>query len=186
MQPPSTEYITELNYDKFLSFIDYFRSEKTGYRNKLMEQSIKSFDVDQGRFITSVLQSITAPSGPCTPGKLRLLVNCFGDFYPCEKVNENEVMKIGSLNTGFDFDKIRSILNVGQLDSEKCKSCWAILLCNICARVADDGEALSGKRRDRACKESMSSAYGKILEKILAYENERHLREISHWGGFGQ
>lgn len=186
MQPPSTEYITELGYDKFRSFMGYFRSEKMEYRNKLMEQSVKAFDVDQGRFTSSVLQSIAAPSGPCTPGKLRLLVNCYGDFYPCEKVNENEVMKIGSLDTGFDFAKIRSILNVGQLDSEKCKSCWAISLCNICARVADDGETLSAKRRDRACQESISSAYGKILEKILTYENEKHLREIMHWGGEGR
>ena len=49
-----------------------------------------------------------------------MLVNCFGEFYPCERVNENSSMRIGSLDTGFDFEKINNILNVGKIAEEDC------------------------------------------------------------------
>lgn len=181
MQPPSENFITKYEYDKFLSLFAYLRGEKTNYLNKIMKQCVQSFDFGYNRFTTSVLQPLASPSGPCVPGKLRLLVNCFGEFYPCEKVNENNAMNIGNLDKGFDYYKVRTILNVGQIESEACKSCWAISLCSMCARGLDDGKKLSVEKRYSSCKDSKEMARKKILEKILVFENDQHLRDISKW-----
>lgn len=181
-QLPSDSFLTKYNYDRFISIFEHFRENVGVCKNKFLIRNIQSFDVDVERFATSrIIRSTAAPSGPCLPGKLRLFVDCFGNFYPCEKVNENTHMKIGSLDEGFDYDRIGSLLNIGRLDSDKCKSCWAISLCNICARAADDGFQLSAQRRNQACVQSRSIAHNKIMEKILSYENQMHLQEISSW-----
>lgn len=180
-QSPSIEYTIEFSYDRFLTLVEYFRGPKNKtYVNKLVEQNIKAFSTDIENFSPRILLPTATPNGACVPGKTRLLVNCFGDFYPCEKVNEGAAMKIGSLDVGFNYDKIKNILNVGQLDSEKCKNCWAITLCGVCARVADTGEVLSKGLRNNACKNFQFTAYGKILGRILAFEDQHHKRKMKY------
>lgn len=186
-QRPSSEFITEYNYDRFLTLFEYFRGPKNKtYTNKLMEQNILSFSLNVGNFTTRVVQFTANPSGSCIPGKMRLFVNYAGDFYPCEKVNENQVVKIGSLDSGFDFDKVRAVINVGRLDEEKCKNCWTLALCGTCARVADDGQKLSSEQRNGICKNFKLAAYDKILERILAFENQEHKRVINHLNGVNE
>lgn len=174
----SRDYMEKYNYDRFLTFLEYFRGENKVYPNKIMEQETLSFSTSIGRFSTRVIQPIASPSGSCVPGKLRLFVNCFGDFYPCEKVNENSAMKIGSLDRGFDYDKVRKLLNAGQLDPERCKSCWAISLCGICPRVFDGNLRISAENHRRICNGFRLVAYNKIREKILVFENGQHMRDI--------
>ena len=58
------------------------------------------------------LPKVGAPGGPCTPGENKFFVNYNGDIYPCERVSEiSECMHIGTLDTGFDYDKIKKLLN---------------------------------------------------------------------------
>ena len=71
--------------------------------------------------------------GPCIPGVRRLFVDTSGDFYPCERVSENvQGMKIGSVEKGFDYNKMRYILNIGQLTEKECLECWNLRLCRMC------------------------------------------------------
>ena len=101
-------------------------------------------------------------NGSCVPGSDKLFVSVDGIFFPCEKVNEsNDNMRIGSLEKGFDYDKVKYLMNIGYLNQEKCKRCWAIRFCNICCAHCDDGKSnLSKKMVEKKCnlikKESLS------------------------------
>ena len=174
----SDDFIREYNYDSFISFWDYMRDHTLEGANKFMSNKINSLCTDAKFFKMSKLHSVTAPGGPCIPGKQRLFVNCFGDLYPCERVNENSCMRVGTLDTGFNMDQVKYILNVGQLTPEECKKCWAFSLCDICAKKVDDGQKLSPSLRRIACRETKETAFYKIREKILLYENESHLQKI--------
>lgn len=107
-----------------------------------------------GKREDALLQPKAHHSGPCVPGIQRLFVSIDGTLYPCERVNEeSEVMKIGSVFSGFLLEKGLSLLNIGKLTSESCKNCWALRLCTICAAFADDSTKLSKEKKARACKE---------------------------------
>lgn len=178
---PSEDYLAKYNYDGFVALAAYLRGDKVTNSNKLMKEMIDTFGSESAKFQRTEMPFVGAPSGPCIPGKLRLFINCFGEFYPCEKVNEKPSMKIGSLDDGFDFDAITRILNVSQLLPEKCKSCWAFSLCTICAERVDDGSGLSIKRLSDSCEGSRKLAFHRILQKILLFEHNAHMREISKW-----
>ena len=95
----------------------------------------------------SSLPNVGTHSGPCIPGQLRLFIDFEGNFYPCERVSEDStVMRIGNLRDGFNYEKARTLLNIGELTSEECRNCWAINHCTICAKYADDGNKLSKEK----------------------------------------
>ena len=101
--------------------------------------------------------------GPCIPGSQRLFVDVDGNLYPCERVSEeSEVMRIGSLDEGFDYNKIYDILNFGKLTEENCKNCWAFRYCSLCAAYADDLDTLSANKKMKNCNNVRS-----ILENQL-------------------
>ena len=53
----------------------------------------------------------THHGGPCIPAVRRLFVDTKGEFFPCERVSEEDSeMCIGSLDSGFDFDKMSFLL----------------------------------------------------------------------------
>lgn len=175
---PSEDYVVQYTYDLFLTLLKHFRDQKEHFPSKLVETDLNSIMDGNTRFKLNLVGLVGAPSGPCVPGKIRMLVNCFGDFYPCERVNENECMKIGSIERGFDFDQVSSILNVGQIAEQSCKNCWAFSLCNICAKRVDDNGKMTAERKLQACTESKSAAFSKLMNKILVYENEVHIRKM--------
>lgn len=91
--------------------------------------------------------------GPCIPGARRLFVNADGKFFPCERVSEaSDVMGIGDINTGFDIEKARKILNIGKLTEEQCKECWALTYCSQCAGKADNMKEFSREMKLVECK----------------------------------
>ena len=78
-------------------------------------------------------QSKEHHGGPCIPGVQRLFVTTVGEFYPCERVSETmPEMNIGSLDTGYNIGKMRTLLNIGDLSREHCLDCWNLRLCKIC------------------------------------------------------
>ena len=177
---PSEQYIQDFNYDNFIALADYYRNGCCETNNQLMAESVNVMAEDIRKFRSVSLASIAAPGGPCIPGKLKLFVDCFGRFFPCEKVNENDGMCIGSLEKGFDYDAIRKQMNVGKLAPDLCKSCWAFVLCDICVKRANDGDKLTLERRSSSCIQKKSAAYHKIMQKIVSYENGVHLRKMKH------
>lgn len=75
----------------------------------------------------------THHGGPCIPGVRRLFVATNGDFFPCERVSEQDAqMCIGSLEKGFDYDRMDFFLNNGKLIQEECLNCWNIRECSYC------------------------------------------------------
>lgn len=173
--PPSNEYIAQYNSDFFLALINYFRKGDQSVLNPFMKTSVKDFSQNKEKVVTNILSPMTAPAGPCVPGKARLFVNCFGDFYPCEKVNENKYMRIGSLESGLDYAKIQSLLNVSSLSASRCKKCWAFSLCQVCAKGFDERNK-NPELSIRICETSRKSAFHKIMCKIISYENDQHSR----------
>lgn len=182
-QMPSDEYMGNSEYDHFLALVDYFRKPMYTPSNKLIEQDMLRFESDFFDFTPANLPTVSAPSGPCVPGKSRLFVNCFGDFYPCERVNESETMKIGSLKEGFNFENVIKILNVSKINLDRCKNCFAFPLCSLCGKMADDGKQISQAHYSASCKSSRNKAFSMILEKIVNHENAQHMRDINYYKG---
>ncbi|MDR1532862.1 MAG: Cys-rich peptide radical SAM maturase CcpM [Clostridiales bacterium] len=117
------------------------------------------------------LPDVTSHSGPCIPGQRRLFVDIHGDFYPCERVSEtSDVMKIGGLESGFDYDKARALLNVSQLTEKECRTCWAIRHCILCARFCDNNSELSAELKLSNCGGVRSSVDNKLRDYIALKE----------------
>ncbi len=112
--------------------------------------------------------------GPCVPGVQRLFVNVYGDLFPCERVSESsQVMKIGSLDEGFNIENIRRILNIGKITEEKCKNCWAFRFCQLCAASADVITGFSAKKKMSHCNNVRAS-----VEE--AFKDYCTLRKLGH------
>lgn len=104
------------------------------------------------RSLTRSLSEKIHHGGPCIPGVRKLFMDVNGTFYPCERVSElSDVMKIGSINEGFNLEKIKRILNIGKLTEESCKDCWAFRFCYLCATYADEGTELSKEKKLANC-----------------------------------
>lgn len=83
----------------------------------------------------SIKSKICTPNGFCAIGCHKLYVNASGNFFPCEKVNEdNKDYKIGNVDIGFDLIALENLYKkIEKLLYNKCKSCWAHKLCYMCA-----------------------------------------------------
>jgi uncharacterized protein len=111
-------------------------------------------------------------SGPCIPGVNRLFINTRGDFFPCEKVNEDsKVMNIGNIDQGININTARQILNIGKLNSELCKNCWAVRHCTLCAISVDDENKLSASKKAFHC----NDARKKLNQLFIEYCTLREL-----------
>ena len=118
------------------------------------------------------------PGGPCLIGVHKFFVNADGNFYPCERVDESaNVTKIGNIKSGFDFDRIRELLNIGKLTENECKNCWAFQFCIQCFRSAVDGDKLSKEKRLAKCKSSKMNAEESIKDYIVLKEYHSNFGE---------
>lgn len=114
------------------------------------------------------------PGGPCIPGQKRIFMNVDGNFYPCERVSEtSEMMKIGNVQTGFDMEKIKNLINIGKVTEEHCKNCWAFNYCTQCAAYADDLNSFSKEKRLLECENTKRS-----VENM--FKNYCMLKELGH------
>lgn len=116
--------------------------------------------------------------GPCIPGYLRLFVDINGIFYPCEKVSgKSSIMQIGSIDSGFNISRVKTLLNVGTLTESECKSCWAMNLCGICGMWADNnGGCLCKKSKLSRCTFIKSIVNTNIENYIVLSEIKRMLK----------
>ncbi len=141
----------EETFKLFLSQLKRFDQEKVSpiVRTRFSELVNK---IHLTRKSVSHLPECAHPSGPCIPGTARVFMSTEGDFLPCEKVNEDSaVFRIGNVDTGFDFEAIRNILNIGQITSENCRRCWAFTLCICCAKGCEEGDTFSRDKKLRMC-----------------------------------
>lgn len=172
----SDEYLNGSSYNQFLGILSVAKqlSKEAMKRTTIEETENMKKTIQKIRY--GVLGDVTAPGGPCIPGKMKLLIDYKGDFFPCERVNEiSPCMHIGSLDKGFDMDNINFLLNIGKLTEEECKDCWAFIHCIICAKKADKNGLLSVEKKRKACAESQAAAFSKIQNKVLIFELNKHL-----------
>jgi radical SAM additional 4Fe4S-binding domain len=91
------------------------------------------------------------PAGPCLVGSKRAFVDVDGNIYPCEKISETEEMRIGNIKKGFDIDKVRKMINIGQYTENECKECWAFSFCTLCVASMVDSKGVSKEKRLKKC-----------------------------------
>ena len=79
-------------------------------------------------------------------------------------------MKIGDVDHGIDIDKARKILNISQITAEKCRNCWALVHCSICAKGLDENGIFSAARKETLCGKCKSRVINLLKECILIKE----------------
>lgn len=111
--------------------------------------------------------------GPCLAGIRRLFVNTSGSFYPCERVSESlSEMEIGTINNGYDYNKIRMIMNIGKLTQERCLECWNLRHCKICiGQIEPINNKITCKGKLLLCPQSEKDALDRFRELCVLVEH---------------
>ena len=112
--------------------------------------------------------------GMCLPGYNRLFIDVDGNFFPCEKVSANSsIAKIGDVFEGFDYKKIKKIMNVGALTASECKECWCGHFCTCCFKFVDDLQTMSRDKKLNECKQIKKSVLKNMKEYVIYKEAEK-------------
>ncbi|MBU5331792.1 radical SAM protein [Anaerocolumna aminovalerica] len=164
-----------------LSFLGRYEKEKV---SPIVLTSVRSeiehrFDIENA----AGLFEKDAPAGPCITGQMRLFSDVEGRLFPCERVSENSsAMCIGTIDSGFNINNAKELLNVGELTTDICKECWCFRYCTLCCKKADSGkEALDATVKLSYCSDSKRSAYHKIMLYLLFKEvNVDYLTQIKY------
>ena len=106
------------------------------------------------------------PGGPCVPGLHRFFVDVGGNFYPCERITEDAAFQVGNLDTGFDLEKVKKIINVGRCTKEECLACWAFLHCGTCIANMVEETTATREARLRRCPQ----VRGGVIDKLSDVE----------------
>lgn len=160
------------NYEMFKNFL-WSCGELNEIGSKLSVAYIEQLEKLIAKRATGINKSIkfAHPGGPCLIGVHKFFVNAEGNFYPCERVDESaEIAKIGNLEEGFNFKRIKELLNIGKLTQNECKNCWAFQFCIQCFRTAVDGNKLSKEKRLAKCVASKNNAEESIKDYIVLKE----------------
>ena len=172
-------YLKEENIHEFramMSMIGKYPKEKV---SKLAYNSCMGFfdDIKKKMKPSTGLAPVMAPGGPCVPGQRRLFVNVDGALYPCERISEtSDIMRIGDIYNGIDHAKVDALLNIGQLTEEKCKHCYAVRYCTLCAKNCDNNGELSPELKASNCQ----SVHNEVMEKFRDYLFTREF-SIGEW-----
>ncbi len=159
-----------IDYDPLLDDLQNMNFPKMS--NMQYSQDNLTPQIRQALFDEIQINRVAHPNGACVPGHTRLFVSTDGDFYPCEKVPEyNQASKIGNIYKGYDYEAIYSMINTGKLTEDKCKSCWCIRFCRICASkcLSIDSNGYSCVRKEKACnyyKRSVVNQFKKYINEL--------------------
>lgn len=148
------EFTINYKYELFKMFLYCIGRLSEAHVSKLMQAHINKIKNSIHDYLRTpfISDDRTHPSGPCVPGMNRLFVTVDGEFFPCERVSEsNKIFNIGNLNTGFDFEKIKKLMNIAKLTEKQCSQCWAMGYCDSCAADMGEGNELNAKKRLERC-----------------------------------
>jgi uncharacterized protein len=128
----------------------------------------------------SEMMSITHHSGPCKPGVQRLFVRVDGTLFPCERVSETlDYFKIGTLENGFDINRMKDILNIGKTTETECKKCWNLRHCTLCAGQVEFDTQPSREAKIKECPQSDARALFELYELCVLNEFGLDAEEMS-------
>jgi len=152
-----------------LAELDLYSKNKT---SKLFTNSLDQVKETYKTLSKSRMVEKMHPGGPCVPGVMRPFVDTKGNIFPCERVSENsEVMRLGHIDTGFEYEKIYCLLNIGQLTEKECISCWNFLFCGLCSAACDEGNCFSKEKRLIYCSREKYVAVEQMATICLLLEN---------------
>ena len=170
----SKQFFNSMKFDKYLHMINMTEHKE------IAKFSISAPYKESLRNVYEVLKTKTTlpkkrnHSGPCMPGNKRTFVTVDGMFLPCEKVSEcNPNNYIGSIKSGFDIHSIRKIMNSTSCIKDKCRKCWAIRFCDVCAKIANSNNDESVAILQRHCSSFRNSIKNNILD-VIAIEEVRN------------
>lgn len=159
------------------------RIEQNGaHKMRMLVNILKSDKKDYGQYglrINEILNKLketqkypltnAVSAGLCMPGVSRLFATVNGDFYMCEKVNDNsEELKLGNVLSGWNETNIMKLANISNESSEYgCRNCWAINLCNMCAAKIS---ALGPQRLNQKCNEVRRRIEADLKDICILYE----------------
>ena len=119
---------------------------------------------------------------PCLPGIYRLFARTDGALFPCERVNEElPYYKIGTVDEGFDLERMRDILNIGKITEEECKTCWNLQQCMMCSSEIEAKDHMRPSREEKlaVCQrkeaESLFSLHEQCILKEFGYELDKEV-----------
>lgn len=148
------KFTSEYNYEIFKVMLWKLGRLNKSHVSKLLISHFAKMEENliKKRFMTEKLPDIWHHGGPCVPGVNRLFIDVNGNLFPCERVSENSaIMNIGNLDTGFNVENCRNLLNIGKITEEQCNNCWSIRQCSLCAATADDNGKLSKEKKLTYC-----------------------------------
>lgn len=175
VQTPES-YIQKAQYQYFLSVLSHYGRFSKTMVSPIAAQTLNMALYDSNRIENGIsLFQTDCPSGPCISGQSRLFVDVNGRLFPCERVSETSAaMCIGTLDEGFNIQRIIDQLNIGQLTETECRSCWCFRYCTICARhVSDASGNISAKRKLSFCETIRRNAHGKIMQHLFFKETPK-------------
>lgn len=188
---PGMEDKVTYDEEKFNLFYDFeYLKMLLAIIGKIPEEKVSSLvytaEYEHNRFYGcidrhDILRRNMHHGGPCVPGVARLFVAVNGDFYPCEKVSEdNPEYRIGNLETGFDIREMNTLLNIGNLTRKECQACWNIANCNICASNLPPGDhGLDREKKLSLCEEQKRSVMNYIYDTAVLTE----FCKLNEWNG---
>lgn len=160
--------------------IDYeYDLFSSGIVNMSLYEQYEEYNMDQIDNIKKVynehinIEPESLPKGGCIPGIARLFVTVNGDFYPCEKINENVDLSVGDIRNGFNINQVKRIANLQKLTYANCTHCWAVRFCNMCAIHCTDAETgnVSTQARNAFCDVTKKMATSFMEKKAKEIEN---------------
>lgn len=172
------KFVFDFEYNMFCSRLfelGYIKNEDA--LNRITKENNNSLKREIKKMKRNPIFETAIPSGQCLPGELRLFVDCTGNFYSCEKVCESSDSCIGNINEGFDFVKIKEIMNISKETKENCINCWAFQLCNNCIFGCFDQGLISKQKRLEKCNRSKLAAFQRIKTKIQNYESVKYMHK---------
>lgn len=173
----SNVYLKNNKYNQLMSMLGRVGLLDTSDMKPIAHNYLTDYIRFENRFNgINKLPDKTGHAGPCIPGRDKLFVSTKGKFFICEKVrDDSEDLCIGSIEEGFDFNKIRKMCEY--MCRDKCKNCWNILHCNICQSKVTDGEGFSYRLFDEECKKSRKITEENLI-KMLAVREMEEMRNL--------
>jgi len=174
------EFVNESRYS-FLKTILIMLKRLKGVEIPNHAYSMKSFLHKDYEILSKNSVGLTKKchhSGPCIPGSARLYVTVEGKLFSCEKASDTSYsMNIGDLDHGVDLDKAVELMNIGKLNEEKCKRCWAFSWCTLCGMFAQKNGRLEAGAICSNCVEARAAAVENFINicvlRELGYEFDK-------------
>lgn len=141
--------------------------------------TLEKLDLNQYNEFFS-LDTCIHPQGQCISGATKMMVDVYGDCWPCEKINEKcDFCKIGNIFSGISTERIAAQMNISRLTEKECVNCWAIHHCSFCLASFNQYSHVTRKLKLQKCErdkyrlEELIKIYTAIQNTYLKYNYKK-------------